>query len=239
MIWILLLILISSAAGTITGFGTSTLMLPILIMSYPVADALFFVSVIHFFNALWRLILFNKGFDLKLVISFGLTGIIAAYFGAKVFFMIDEALITKVMAGFLMIYAIFLWRNPHFKINFSWSTGIFAGLSSGFIAGLFGMGGTIRAAFLAAFDLPKLVYLANSALLLMMIDISRLIAYLEEGVSINSLLGLSYIQILLCIVVSFFGVKLGDILVNKIPQEKFRLVVSGFLLIVAVKLITS
>lgn len=236
MIGILLLILISSAIGTITGFGTSTIMLPILLMNYDPADALLFVSVIHVFNALWRLILFNKGFDSKLVISFGLTGIIAAYFGAKVFFMIDENLITKVMAGFLMLYAIFLWKNPHFKINFSWSTGIFAGLSSGFIAGLFGMGGTIRAAFLTAFDLPKLTYLANSALLLMMVDISRLVAYLEEGQSINNLLGLSYIQVLLCIIVSFFGVKLGDILVGRIPEEKFRLVISGFLVLVSVKL---
>ncbi|MDA0772814.1 MAG: sulfite exporter TauE/SafE family protein [Cyanobacteria bacterium] len=230
------LIFIASLLGTITGFGTSTIMMPVLMFYYPTAEVLFFVSIIHWFNALWRLILFRKGFDLKLVMSFGLVGMIAAYFGAKTFFVVDEVLIKKSIAVFLFAYAIFLGLNPKFKISFNYFTGALGGALSGFVAGIFGMGGAIRGAFLSAFDLPKAVYLANSALLLMLIDSSRLLTYFNQGLRFDHLLGLSYMDLALCISVSFVGVQAGKMIVDKIPQEKFRIGIAMFLLLIAVKL---
>lgn len=230
------LIFIASLLGTVTGFGTSTIMMPVLIFYYPTAEALFFVSIIHWFNALWRLIFFRKGFDLKLVMSFGLVGIFAAYFGAKTFFTIDPELIKKIIAGFLFAYAIFLALNPKFKITFSYLTGGLGGLASGFVAGIFGMGGAIRGAVLSAFNLPKEVYLANSALLLMLIDSSRLYGYFSQGLSLENLLGLSYLQLALCVAMSFAGVQAGKMIVDKIPQEKFRIGIAIFLLLIALRL---
>ena len=231
-----LLILIASILGTITGFGTSTIMMPVLMFYYPTAEVLFFVSIIHWFNALWRLILFRKGFDLKLVMSFGLVGMIAAYFGAKTFFIVDEVLIRKSIAGFLFAYAVFLGLNPKFKISFNYFTGSIGGALSGFVAGIFGMGGAIRGAFLSAFNLPKAIYLANSALLLILIDSSRLYSYFQEGLKLDNLLGLSYIDLLVCVLVSFAGVQSGKMIVDKIPQDKFRIGIALFLLVIAVKL---
>ena len=100
MLLLLGLILLASLLGTITGFGTSTIMMPVLMFYYPTPEVLLFVSIIHWFNALWRLILFRQGFDLKLVMSFGLVGIIAAYYGSQTFFLVDENLIEKIIAGF-------------------------------------------------------------------------------------------------------------------------------------------
>ncbi len=233
---LLILIAFASTAGTITGFGTSTLMLPVILMFHPLSDALIFVTIIHWFNAIWRLLYFRSGFDLKLVLTFGLSGIVTSIIGAKIVFLVDENILTKLIAVFLLAYSVFLLKNPQFQINFNKRTGIIGGALSGFIAGIFGMGGAIRSAFLAAFNLPKEVYLANSALLLAIIDTSRLLTYFYEKQGVGNLLGMSYTTVIVCILFSFIGVSLGKKIVDKIPQEQFRVIIAIFLMIVAVKL---
>lgn len=154
------LVFLASGVGTVTGFGTSTIMMPVLMFFFPTVEVLVFVSIIHWANALWRLILFRKGFDVKLVMSFGLCGIAAAYLGAKSFFMVDEVLMQKFISVFLFLYAAYLLLKPSFEVQYDMPTASAAGAISGFVAGIFGMGGAIRGAFLTAFNLPKDVYLA-------------------------------------------------------------------------------
>ena len=104
------------------------------------------------------------------------------------------------------------------------------------------MGGTIRAAFLSAFNLPKEVYLANSALMLLFIDTSRLLTYFSEGASLdkfdilkvfasNPISGLA-----ICVATSYLGAKVGEAIVNKVPQKIFRIIIAGFLIVIGVKL---
>lgn len=212
------------------------MMMPVLLFFYPTSEVLLFVSSVHWINALWRLIIFRTGFNLKLVLSFGLSGIVAAYFGAKSFFIVDEVLIEKIIAVFLFAYAIFLWFNPQFTIKFSFMSGSVAGVLSGFVAGIFGMGGAIRGAFLSAFNLEKSVYLANSALLLMLIDTSRMLTYLKQGLSFDNILGLAWWQFIVSLFLAILGVECGKIIVTKIPQEKFRLGIAIFLLLISIKL---
>lgn len=234
---IILLIIFASAMGTITGFGTSTIMMPVLMIFFPTSEALLFVSMIHWFNAIWRLIAFRKGFHLKLVLAYGLVGIIAAYFGAKTFFAIDENLVKKVIASFLIFYSFFLYFKPSFQMKFNTFNAMIAGSISGFIAGLIGMGGSIRGAFLSAFNFEKAVYLANAALILVLIDSSRMLTYINQGLSFENLLGLSWLWIGLAIFASFVGVQLGKLGVDKIPQKSFRVFIAIFLLIIGIELL--
>jgi uncharacterized membrane protein YfcA len=233
---IISLIIFASAMGTVTGFGTSTIMMPILMMFFPTAEALLFVSMIHWFNAIWRLISFRKGFHIKLVLSYGIVGIIAAHFGAKTFFLIDENIVKKIIATFLIIYSCFLYMQPSFKMKFNSFNAAVAGSISGFIAGLIGMGGAIRGAFLSAFNFEKTIYLANAALILVLIDSSRMLTYLNQGMDFNNMLGLSKISILLAIFASFIGVRIGKYAVEKIPQKTFRNIIAIFLLVIGIKL---
>ena len=235
---IISLIIFASAMGTITGFGTSTIMMPVLMIFFPTAEALLFVSMIHWFNAIWRLIAFRKGFHLKLVLVYGLVGIVAAHFGAKAFFAIDEELVKKVIASFLIFYSFFLYFKPSFQMKFNTFNAALAGSISGFIAGLIGMGGAIRGAFLSAFNFEKAVYLANAALILVLIDSSRMLTYINQGLSFENLLGMTWQWILASIFASFVGVQIGKFAVNKIPQRFFRVIIAGFLLIIGIKLFT-
>jgi uncharacterized membrane protein YfcA len=54
-------VIIAAGIGTMTGFGTSTIMVPIMLLFYPLTQTLFFVGIIHFFGNIWKLLLFRKG----------------------------------------------------------------------------------------------------------------------------------------------------------------------------------
>ncbi len=65
---ILFVVIIASGIGTMTGFGTSTIMVPVLLL-YPVPQTLFFVGIVHFFGNVWKLLLFRKGVQWRLILS--------------------------------------------------------------------------------------------------------------------------------------------------------------------------
>lgn len=56
------LTLIASGIGTATGFGTSTVMIPILVLFVPIPIALLFVGIIHLCGDIWGLGLWDVRF---------------------------------------------------------------------------------------------------------------------------------------------------------------------------------
>mgnify|MGYP001577355496 CR=1 FL=1 len=55
-----------SGVGTATGFGTSTIMIPVMVLYAPLSVALLFVGTIHLCGDIWKVLLFRQGFDWKL-----------------------------------------------------------------------------------------------------------------------------------------------------------------------------
>ncbi len=62
-----LLTLFVSAGGTATGFGTSTVMIPVMVLFFPLPDALLFVGTIHLAGDAWKVLLFRRGANWKLL----------------------------------------------------------------------------------------------------------------------------------------------------------------------------
>jgi|GEM_PF-1629972 uncharacterized membrane protein YfcA len=77
VIVVFLVVLLGSSIGTLTGFGLSTVMIPVMVLFYPLAEALLFVGIIHWFGDVWKLLLFREGIRWKLILSFGIPGILA------------------------------------------------------------------------------------------------------------------------------------------------------------------
>lgn len=230
----LCIVIIASCIGTMTGFGTSTIMVPIVLLFYPVPQALLFVGIIHWFGNIWKLILFKKGFQWRLILSFGVPGIAAAFFGASLVFNIPGMILSRILGTFLICYVIYLFVKSSFRIKPSLLTGVCGGSLSGFFAGVFGIGGAVRGLFLTAFDLPKEVYIATAGAIALIIDTTRLTTYFAKGARLPTLL---LWGLLLFIPASFLGAKIAKRIVDKIPQEHFRKVVAVFLLLVGIKLI--
>jgi uncharacterized protein len=237
IVLITFVVVIASSVGTLTGFGTSTVMVPIMLSFYPFEQTLLFVGIIHFFGNIWKLLLFRKGFQWRLILSFGIPGISTAYLGArlsKLMFDKSPTVLLQILGAFLICYVIYLFLKSSFKIKPGLSTGVCGGGLSGFLAGFFGIGGAVRGLFLTSFDLPKAVYIATAGAIALAIDATRLTTYIIDEVRLPHLL---LWGLLIFIPASFLGAKIAKSVVDKIPQEHFRKVVAVFLLIMGIKLL--
>ncbi len=231
--WVSLLTISASAIGTVSGFGISTLMVPIMLFFLPYAETLLFVGVVHWFGDVAKLFIFKRGLNWKILLAFGIPGIIAAYIGAALTFQISVVLLSRLTGLFLIAYVAFITLRPKFKINPSVATAFVGGGLSGLMGGLTGVGGgAIRAVVLTAFNLQKEVYVFTTGIVGATVDASRIDGYFTGGTRIEHslIIGLPFF-----VIMSFLGVRIGKVMVDKIPQEKFRYVVAVFLLIIGVK----
>ncbi len=235
---IILLLLIStfiaSMFGTLTGFGISTVLIPLFMLFFPPPVTLLMVGLIHWFNNVWRLTLFRKGLIYKLVLYFGVPGILLSYTGARLSVEVPHDLLTRAIGIVILIYVIFIHVKEGFKVRVSKKNALLGGGMYGFSSGLTGIGGEIRSMFLLAYKLPKSVYIATTGAISLTVDTTRLITYVHGGARLGTtLLYASPFLILATLIGAYFGKNLVD----KIPKEKFRMVVGIFLLLMAVKMI--
>jgi hypothetical protein len=227
---LLLLTLFSSTIGTLTGFGTSTIMVPTLSLFLPLPQTLLFVGIIHWFGDIWKMLFFKKGFNWRLILLFGIPGIIVSFLSASLPVNLPQDLLKRLLGLFLLIYVSFLFVKPTWKINASNFSAFLGGSLSGFFSGIFGVGGAIRSSFLTSFNLKKSVFLFTSGAIGLLIDSSRLTQYWLSGTRINQDL---VMLLFASIPTSLVGAYLAKKFVDKIPQKSFRLVIAIALFIVS------
>lgn len=223
--------LVSEIAGTIAGFGSSTVFLPLALWFVDFKTALVLVAFLHIFGNLARLNFFRQGLDLRLLARFGLPSVLLTLVGALLVSAFSQTTLQFVLGLFLIIYSLLsIWQD---KLRLK-PTGLNLGLGgglSGFLAGLIGTGGALRSAFLTAFGQPKDRYLATSAAIALAVDATRLPVYLSQG-----FLNKSYFPlVLLLFIVAFLGSYLGKIIVSRIPQPLFQKIVLLALLLIGLK----
>jgi len=228
------LTLVAAGIGTATGFGTSTIMIPVLTLFVPLPIALLFVGVIHLCGDIWKVLLFRQGLDWKLILGFGLSGIAASYIGATLSFQAEGFPLESILGAFLIIYVFFLFLDREWTLPKNQLTAVSGGTLSGLFAGFFGVGGAVRGAFLTAFNLPKEVYIFTSGMIALFIDITRVSRYLWGGTRLEP----DFLYALfICIPISFLGAYLAKKFVDRLPQKFFRVFVGVFLALVGIKLL--
>ena len=168
--------------ATLAGFGSSTVLIPIALFFMDVKTAIFLVACFHLFSNLFKVKLFLKAIDLKTVLYFGIPSIIFAFIGALLISRLPVGFVKNSVAIFLIVFSIYSFFRPTFKLRETIPTAITGGTLSGLLAGLIGMGGAIRSTFLIAFNLPKEVYVGSSALIALVIDLTRVPTYWFTGV---------------------------------------------------------
>ena len=231
--YIALLTMIASIIGTLAGFGISTVMLPILLIILPLPQTLLLTGIIHWFNDIWKMILFRKGIRWRLFLAFGLPGVFTSFMGSSLSIRISQETLSRVLGIFLIAYVLFLIFNQNFKLSQRLSTAIFSGAMTGFFAGIFGIGGEINAVVLTAFNLEKAVYFATAGAISFMIDSTRIATYIGGGIRLETAL-LS--GVLIFMPSSLVGAMIGKRWVEKIPQKKFRGVVAVFIFLLGLRL---
>ena len=235
---IILLLLVStfiaSMFGSFTGFGISTVLIPIFLLFFPPPVTLLIVGIIHWFNNVWRITLFRKGMIYKLVLYFGAPGILLAYTGARLTVEVPHDIMTRAIGVIIILYVVFIYVKEDFEVKANKKNALLGGSMYGFSSGISGIGGEIRTMFLLAYKLPKSVYIATTGAISIIIDSTRIITYVWGGARLES--ALIYAAPLL-IATTLGGAYVGKNIVEKLPKERFRQVVGIFLLAVAVKMI--
>lgn len=224
----------AAVAATIAGFGSSTLLVPVALLFMDIKTAVFIVAVFHLFNNLFKIRIFWKQINFRLFALFGIPSILLAFTGAVLISILPVDIISKALAVFLIVYAIYSFFKPEFSLKDSKAMAVLGGSLSGLLAGLIGLGGAVRGAFLVAFDLAKEAYVATSAMIATVIDLTRIPTYIVTKVVQDTSF---YILIPFLIVSAYFGVRTGKLLLAKINQDTFRRIVAVALLLVGIKIL--
>ena len=233
--WFFLAAFISEVIGTIAGFGSSTVFLPLALFFFDFKTALVLVALLHIFGNIGRISFFKSGLDKHVLLIFGIPSVILTLLGALLVNFISQEILKGILGIFLIIYAtVFLWKED-LRVKASVLNSILGGGLSGFLAGLIGTGGALRGAFLTAFGLSKEKYIATAAAIALAVDLTRIPVYFSQGFLKEE----NYWYIPALLIIALAGSYTGKLVVKKIPQKTFKKVVLVAILAVGIKFLSD
>ncbi|MDP6576933.1 MAG: sulfite exporter TauE/SafE family protein [Dehalococcoidales bacterium] len=226
---------IAAAMASITGFGSATMTIPFLAWIIGFKQAIILIAFFHGFSNLFKFVTLKQMVNLRLMLLYGIPTVMTAIVGAYLLEVIAPKGIGLGVGTFLMLFAIYSLINPSRTLPEKDYILVTGGLLSGFTAGLIGLGGAIRSAFLISTKIRKETYVATSAAIALCTDITRCTTYVVRG-SLESQY-LWYIPML--IVVAFAGTRLGVRLLKRLPELIVKRVVLVALVLASISFILN
>jgi uncharacterized membrane protein YfcA len=212
---------ISIVVGTVAGFGTSTIFLPVALFFLDFQTALVLVAIAHISGNVGAVGFFRKGLDKRLIVLFGLPSIIFTIIGAYLVIFIPPLTLELLLGIFLLIFSVYSLLNPDFKAAATKFNTMIGGSLSGFLQGLLGIGGALRGAFLISYDLDKVKYVATISAIAVIIDAVRIPIYFSN----NLLDSQFYYYIPVLVIIGIIGSYVGKRIVSITPQRVFKKIV--------------
>jgi uncharacterized protein len=226
---------ISEVVGAVAGFGSSTIFLPLALFFVDFETALILVAISHLFGNLGRINFFRHGIDKKIIATFGIPSILFSFFGASIVGILSQDILKVILGIFLIIISVLFLVRPLLKVPTNRNIIITGGGISGFITGLVGTGGALRATFLTGFNLEKTKYIATAAVIALGTDATRIPLYLSQGY----LLQHYYYYIPILAATAIGGSYVGNKIVGRIDQNIFRKIVLIAIMLVSINFIIS
>ncbi|MFQ3620565.1 MAG: sulfite exporter TauE/SafE family protein [Spirochaetales bacterium] len=219
---------ISGAAG----FGGALLLLPVLTNLLGVKTAVPVLTLAQLWGNASRAWFGRRVIQWKAVLYFVSTAIPFSIFGS--FLLVDLPkgwILTSI--GLLLMVIVLLRRLRVTKIRLGEKGLLFGGALTGFLSGLAGSAGPLGAAFFFGLDLPALSYVASEAVTALSMHIIKTVVYQRFA-----LIGFKEFFIGMFLGVGMIlGSWTGKKIIEKLPKEKFILLVEVLLLISSVQLI--
>lgn len=247
--------LIAAGLSMYSGFGLGTLLLPVFALFYPVEVAVAATAVVHGANNVFKVALLGRYAERRVVLRFGLTAIAAAIAGAALLgvlagtgWTLEWRLGTlagsitplKLLMGVLMTLFALFELLPRFRaLQFDRKYLPLGGLLSGFFGGLSGHQGALRAAFLVKAGLSTEAFVGTSAVIGLMVDLVRILAYAGVLFWAGEQLDIppsSVPLVLTGILAAFAGVLVGKRFLHKVTMRWVQTLTGTLLLLIAVLL---
>lgn len=223
-----------SAIVLYSGFGLSTLLLPVFALFFPLPTAIAAAAIVHLVSNLFKFYLFRRFINWPTVFKFGIPAMFAAIIGSLLLSNItaDEEFLARIIGGLIIFFALFELLPVLKKIVIPPKWLSLGGLISGFFGGLSGHQGAIRSAFLLKTQNSKDSFIATGVAIAVMVDISRLLIYGTSFIAFTN----NDISTALVVAIgaSLLGILVGNKFYKKINLQVIQNLVGALLLLIGV-----
>lgn len=215
--------LLAGVLGGVIGFGTTILLLPLLVHFYGPVLAVPIIALVAIVANLSRVVLWLRAIDWRVCGIYSLTAVPAVVLGAHTLVQINQRLIELMLGSFLllMIPARRWLRRQTFELSLGHMAVV--GAVIGYLTGLVATTGAINTPFFLAFGLVKGAYLGTEAA-------SSLIVLLAKGAAFQQLGVIDPAAITQGLMIGGFvlvGSTLSKRLVLRLPEAYFIRLMEG------------
>ena len=227
MLLVLVVGLVAGVIGGVVGFGSSILLLPVLVLAYGPRIAVPIMAVASVLANLARVATWWREIDWRACGAYAITGIPAAALGAR------TLLILPPRAAEVALGIFFIGMIPARRWLFSrgWRAGLpqlaLAGALIGFLSGIVVSTGPVSVPIFLAYGLAKGAFIATEAAASLALDASKSLVFRGSGALPLEVLT----QGLIAGGALMVGTFAAKPLVLRIPAERFRLLMDGIMLL--------
>jgi uncharacterized protein len=219
--------LIAGTLSGIVGFGSSIMLMPVLVIVFGPLQAVPIMAIAAIMANLSRILVWWREVDWRACAAYSVTGIPAAALGARTLLVLPTRLVELALgAFFILMIPARRWlaahdlclRLPHLSA---------IGLVIAFLTGIVVSTGPITAPIFLAYGLVKGAFLATEAAGSLAVYVSKSITFrtlgaLPQDVIVKGLVSGSSLMV---------GALIAKRFVLKIPPQRFRLLMDGLMLV--------
>jgi len=217
----------AATLAAVTGFGGAAVLLPVLVLTFGVRQAIPILTVAQLIGNGSRVWFNRREVRWRIVAWFALGGVPTALAGGYLFSVAPLPALTRILGAFLLL--VVLWRHLRPQQPKSFPLPMFSviGAGSSFLSAILGSVGPIMAPFFLAFGLVKGAYIGTEALSTVVMHVAKLVAYGQSSILTwaNVLIGLALGPVMV------LGSYLGKRLVDRLPEFAFVLMIEIVLII--------
>ena len=219
------------AVASIAGFGIGSVLTLAIASAAGTKLAVAAVSIPHVIGTSIRFWRFRQEVDWTVVRSFGLMSAAGGLTGALLNTWATNRALEIVFGSLLLLAGASQVTGYGKRWRLRGALAWFGGALSGFFGGLVGNQGGIRTAAMLGFDVNRRQFVATTTAVALLIDVARVPVYL--AVERTALLHL-WPAIALATIGVIIGTLVGERLLARVPEQRFRTIVGTLLLLLGV-----
>jgi uncharacterized membrane protein YfcA len=215
------------------GFGGALLLLPLLTRTVGVSSAVPLLTVAQFAGNVSRVSFGFGQIRWRPVLLFLAPALPAAALGAWWFAVLPKGVMVRALGLAILVFVALkllgLTLKPSARLI------VVGGGVVGFLSGLVGSAGLLGAAIFLALNLPPVAYVASEATTAVAMHLVKWVVY-ESALD----LGVGFWPLAACLSIAMVaGSWVGKRVIERLPVERFRLLVAGLLAATAVQMIVT
>lgn len=234
MLVVLLIVVVGTSflgalATFFTGFGLNTILVPVFMIYFDAPLAVLMAGIVHLCNNILKVALTARSINWNLFRNFGLPALLFAFIGAQLLNAVKDNVgpqLTPVFGAIFILFALlelFNWKLP---LQGLWAMRI-GGSLSGFFGGFSGHQGALRALFLSKLKMEPIVFVATTAIISLLVDLTRVSVYFSGSWLSNYYP--TYIMIY-CVPSALAGTLIGKKYIQKVNHARLSIIVGVALL---------